>query len=648
MFRVENADFIADKLAAELLPNQEFREAAKNSIEAIQRRFSAGETRVGGRIEFDVDWVLKAQTSNSSFWPIACADNGDGMSHAELERYMTTLAVQGANRNQSLAGNQGMGLKISGPTRHKEGLLIRSMKQGEGFMVQIGWNGREYGLIELGSNDELIVPVPAENFPKIVRDNGSGTVVTFLGNNAEDNTFAPAGRPRSWLFKYLNQRLHSLPDGIELFVRVPVGDGEEWPKTREEVAERSKQGGRAFNFHQVKGTEAVWTDAADHGGDACRGNVSLPGNARLGIAPANLHWWVLPEEGSDVSTRTASGGSIAVLFQDELHDWRTSSHANPIFARLGVVFGKSRVAFVLEPQAATATSDFARAHVLVGGTPVFESDAWPVWADQFREQIPDKIKAAILEEQERIQEEDPDRERRIRERLSDVMSLLRPKRLRRSVNGSVGAAGPSVTGPEGEGNEFAERPAGEGRRRVGAGARGIGSLLTRIDEQGGEPSREVFANSQLRGSWVTEAAADNATIVKGDGRGLRDRAAALVGENAATASTLLLNKDFRGFLAIVKAVNDWANSDGDDAKAAFIQATTQEWIEQKMIEAVIGLRQLENGSSWTPAQFDDALSPIALTAAFMADRYHTLREVKRQAGGLRAASAARDRQQSAQ
>ncbi len=40
MFRVENADFIADKLAAELLPNQEYREVAKNAEEAVDRRMS--------------------------------------------------------------------------------------------------------------------------------------------------------------------------------------------------------------------------------------------------------------------------------------------------------------------------------------------------------------------------------------------------------------------------------------------------------------------------------------------------------------------------------------------------------------------------------------------------------------------------------
>src|SRR4051794_31404539 len=104
MFRVENADFIADKLAAELLPDQEYREAAKNSEEAIRRLLEAGHAN-GGRIEFDVDWAMRAAVGK---WFISCADDGDGMDRSELELYMTTLAVHGAGRNQSLTGNQGM------------------------------------------------------------------------------------------------------------------------------------------------------------------------------------------------------------------------------------------------------------------------------------------------------------------------------------------------------------------------------------------------------------------------------------------------------------------------------------------------------------------------------------------------------------
>ncbi|WP_180934045.1 hypothetical protein [Nocardioides ungokensis] len=61
MFHVDNADFIADKLAAELLPNQEYREAAKNSAEAIARRLAS---RGGpkGRVEYDVDWAILSET----------------------------------------------------------------------------------------------------------------------------------------------------------------------------------------------------------------------------------------------------------------------------------------------------------------------------------------------------------------------------------------------------------------------------------------------------------------------------------------------------------------------------------------------------------------------------------------------------------
>ena len=54
-----------------------------------------------------------------------------------------------------------------------------------------------------------------------------------------------------------------------------------------------------------------------------------------------------------------------------------------------------------------------------------------------------------------------------------------------------------------------------------------------------------------------------------------------------------------------------------------------------MVEAVNGLRQLENGTSWLPSHFDDGAEPGRLTAAFMADRYHTLREVRRTVGSLR-------------
>jgi hypothetical protein len=639
MFSVQNADFIADKLASELLPWQEYREVGKNAEEAVRRRMEA-EGLEDGRIEFDVDWPLLRETGQ---WCIACSDNGDGMSRHELDKYMTTLAVQGAGQNQSLQGNQGMGLKIAGPTRHKKGLFIRSLKNGEASAIQIGWNGEEYGAIPIGPDGEIVMPVPLDSFPEFVTAKGSGTVVTFLGNEEGENTFSPADRARTWLFKYLHQRFFRLSEaGIEVLVRVPTGDESEWPRTSDEASDRQRGvGGRSFNLSKVRGTASVWDDAADKQGEGYRGSVELAGNAARDVPGAVMHWWVLPPSnaGSDVSSRTSGGGSIAVLFQNELHDWRTSTQANPFFARLGVLFGKPRIAFVLEPTGGTVASDFARAHVLVGGRPVFESDAWIVWSEQFRAEMPERIKETMIEEQARLQAEDPDRARRIRDRLKDVMALLRPRRFRRQPDATSTAGGAEVSGPDGGPGAAFERTIGPAKRKKTTHQRGIGAVLTQA-EPDGEAASEIYSMLSLEPRWVTEKEAESIAIVNGNSHGLHDRAAALAGEDGATANVLLLNRDFRGYQAILAAVNDWANADGDDAKATAIESTTQEWIEQKMVEAVNGLRQLENGSTWVATNFDDALSPVALTAAFMADRYHTLREVKRAAGALRQAGVA--------
>jgi hypothetical protein len=638
VFRVDNADFIADKLASELLPYQEFREAFKNAEEAVARRLAVDGKSEGGRVELDVDWPFRER--NGDLY-ISCADNGDGMTRTELERYMTTLAVIGAGRNQSLRGNQGMGLKISGPTRHKRGVLIRSLKNGERWMVQVGWNGHEYGLIPLGDDGELIVPVPAEMFPDFVNENGSGTVVTFLGSKESENTFWPQdNRARGWLFKYLHGRFFRLSyNGIDVLVRVPSGSIEDWPLSYAEAVERerkkSQQKGKPpFRMSGVHGTATIWDAAADQQGDGYRGHVPLAGNL-ANVPAAKLHWWVLPASGADVSSRTMSGGSIAVLFQNELHDWRTGAQANPYFGRLGILYGKSRIGFILEPEEESVTSDFARAHVLVDGLPVFQSDAWLVWADQFRSDIPEVIRRTIAEEQERIQAEDPERARRIKERLKETMALLRPKRYRTNPAGTTRAAGPTVTGADSGDGSVIERRVGVSTRQGAGGSRGIGSLLTQVDDTADQPANEVFSILQLEPQWVAEKEAEDMPIVNGNGRGLQDRAAALAGPDGATAPNLLLNREFRGYQTIVAAVNEWANPEGDDEKAALIEGFTQEWIEQKMVEAVVGLRQLENGSTWTGTNYDDAFSPVALTAAFMADRYHTLREVKRQAGAIR-------------
>jgi hypothetical protein len=644
MFKVENADFIAEKLAAELLPNQEYREGYKNAEEAVERRLradrAARQEPTPGRIEFDVDWALHAQ--DNSLWYLSVADNGDGMTRAEIEKYTTTLAVTGANQNQSITGNQGMGLKISGPTRHKEGILLRSLKDGQRTMVQVGWTGLEYDLVPLNDNGDVVVDVPEELFPDFILEQGSGTIVTYLGNTPKENTVVP-GQTRVWLFKYLHQRFFRLGNGdFSLMVRQPAREVSEWPHSREEA-----DAAQYFNRAEVIGTGGQWDKYADRQGDGRRGVQDLPGLPSAGIPVARMHWWVLPAPGpgNDLTSRTYGGGSLGVLYQNELHDWRTGGPANPYFARLGIIFGKQRIAFVLEPVGDGISSDFARAHVLIGGRPVFEGETWAWWADSFRERMPDMIRQTIVEEQQRLHEEDPERAKRIRDRLKEVVAMLRPRRARRNPEGPTTAGGEDVagTGSDDQGGSSYERSTGGGtasRRSNGNRQQGVGSLLPQVDVENGEPANEVFSLLKLNPRWVTEAEAEGMTIVNANGKGLRDRAAALAGVDGLSASELLLNLEFRGYKMILQHVNEWGNPDGDSAVATAIEQFTQEWIEQKMVEAVTGLRQLNNGSTWTVTAYDDALSPVALTAVFMADRYHTVREVKRQIGPMRRDAAA--------
>lgn len=634
MFKVQNADFIADKLAQELLPDQEFREVLKNGIEAVERRMKADGTKDGGRIEFDVDWTFVDESAETIHWYISCADNGDGMNRENLQRYTTTLAVQGAGKNQSLHGNQGMGLKISGPTRHKRGVAIRSLRDGDRTAVQIGWDGSEYGLIPIGQNDELVISPSSAAFPEFVNKQGSGTVVTFFGNDDVDNTVWPAKKPKGWLLKYLNTRFFELSNGpIKVLARVPSGDITDWPTSRES-ASRTK----SFNMTTVVGTRPMWDKAADDNGPGSRGRVALSGDPVKQIPPAVLHWWVFPHADSkiELSARHHNGGSLAVLFQNELHDWKTGYFASPYFARLGVLWGKSRIAFILEAEGLGVSTDFARAHVLVNGTRAFDSDAWPVWTEQFKLQMPETIRKVMDEEQLLLTVEDPDRVKRIRERLKEVLQLLRPRRFRIAQQGGVRAGGPAVTGPGSDPGEVLElQKEGSQKSTKRVRSRGIGSVLSELADQDGTPATEVVSVQNIRPQWVSEDQSETFTIVRGGSTGLRDRAAALAGTDGRSADILLLNREFRGYQTVLSAMNEWANPEGDEDKLNKIEQITQEWVEQKMIEAVEGLRQLENGKTWITEHYDEAMSPVALTAAFMADRYHLLREVRRQVGVFR-------------
>lgn len=636
MFSVENGDFIADKLASELPRDQEFREAVQNEIEAINRLAQAKGDGWKGRIEIDIDWAIPALLDDFSSPKVCIAGNGDGMSRAEISKYTTTLAVEGANQNQGIRGNQGCGLKIAGPTRHHAGVLIRSLKDGEASMALVAFEDGEYGFQPLNSQGDLVLllrdDLIATLFPSFIVENGSGTVVTFLGMAPDANTFKPAEKnANTWLYTYLQKRYFRIEDWpVEIKCRVPAGSFEDWPQTAEDAQDRARGGdGKAWNFHRILGTGAEYNRVARDGhgeGD----QLSLPGDMSRGIPNARIHWWVIDDDARNRLTPHTNGpGSMATLFQNELHDWRTGNAANPWFARFGVTVGKHRVFLVIEPLGDLVHSDFARARVLLEGVPVMEHEAIEYWAAQFRQPgvMPAAIRAAVDEELQKLgEDDDPDRDRRIRKRLQATINLVPTKRYRRTQDGPVTAAG-DVAGAGGNGDTTSARttPAS------GRGAPTSGRSHHKLDAltKDGESAEEINPRDWIKFNWISEEAAEKYTLVNANGVGFKDRAAALVGTDALTATELVLNRDFRVYRGLIERLSEELNPHGDEAIEQLVIKSAQEWIGQKMIESVLRIRQLQNGSTWLAEKYEDALSPVALTAAFMADLAQSYNMVKR-------------------
>ena len=121
--------------------------------------------------------------------------------------------------------------------------------------------------------------------------------------------------------------------------------------------------------------------------------------------------------------------------------------------------------------------------------------------------------------------------------------------------------------------------------------------------------------------WVSRA---DKTREEGE---LDDLAAEIVGDTL-TGDLVKANRDFRGYRDLVEYFGKEFNPGGDPAIARKIIDYVEEWLEGQLIEAIMTVRNLVNGRTWTPADIDRALSSYALTTVMMA-RFHIVERVKR-------------------
>jgi len=605
--RVANIAFLLDRLAADTPPNQQIRELTENALEAIDRRHKSGD--VGeGIIRWDVDWDHVKRTNQ---YKLCIVDNGDGMSPQQMHDYLNALAVQGASGTQGISENFGVGAKITALHRNSHGLVYQSWRDGKGSMVKLHRDDKEgvYGLasFELAEGPEWTPRIKDAFKPKII--DRSGTKVTLLGTSEEDNTCFPpedAGKGMNWLITYLTSRYFRVPENIKIQVRVLTRIEDDWP------TEEPSPSVKTYNVQTVKGAKALFDDYAQ-----TKGTVSL--------STADAHWWVFddPRQASkDMSSRGGRTCKVGIVFQDEVYVQLTPPAARRILAGFGIVFGSDHVVIYIEPRKTLdIRADTARSRVIINGDDVQEANWFETWGAEFREQMPEAIKAKIDEIMAKTERDPEGKTReRILERLKRIRDLLRPSRYRRDPNGSLRGIGKALGGSSSPG----DGQKGTGSSGVGGhrGGRSSDDYLADLVESGGElVSAVVVSPKEPQVKWVSRA---DGTREEGE---LDDLAAEIVGDTL-SGDIIKANRDFRGYRDLVTFFAKEFNPGGDTAIDRKIVDYVEEWLESQLVEAVMTVRNLINGRTWTPADIDRALSPHALTTVMMA-RFHIVERVKR-------------------
>jgi hypothetical protein len=600
--QVDNTAFLLEKLASDCSPLQYIRELTKNAMETIQARMDTGWAGPG-EILWDADWAL---VESGGLYKLQISDNGTGMTGAEMELLINALSSSG--RVQSLTKNFGVGAKITAGVENPVGLVYKSWVDGHGEMVHL-WKDPDqqvYGLkqFELPNGDfahhaSIKAELKAQNIET------SGTAVVLLGKHDDEHTMKPDGLPLKWLIKYLNTRFFRIPDNITIKVRdFSRSDPENWPSSP-----TVSMGDGGSQLRTIKGMHDHLTNkAVSHGVKH--------------LSDASVYWYVLPAERIEQSDIWESSAHIAALFQDELYEMRTGRSALARLREFGMVFGADRVVIYVEPDTTKldVVSNIARSGLLIQG----EELPWSRWASEFRADMPQDLRNLMDEITSAA--EGRDHRDAIKRRLREIRGLFRVSRYKRSANGPVriggrlpGGGDPHPTGPN------------EGRRGSTSGGRGgasssdiYGAFIT----ADGEPGVAVAGRqSEPAVHWVSIA---DGTRSENDE--MEDRAALYVSES----NLIQANRDFRVFQDMIREVSNRYSQTPE--VLGQVKDSVEEWFEQQLIEAVMGLLALQGSPQWDTATLQKAYSPEGLTAAVM-PRYNTFRMITRSLGARLGAAA---------
>jgi hypothetical protein len=602
LMKVENTAFLIEKLASDCSPNQYVRELTKNAIEAIQERQKTDNSEPG-LISWDVDWALLELSGN---YKLQISDNGTGMTGSQMESYINSLSSSG--RVQSMTENFGMGAKITAGVENPIGLVYKSWVNGNGEYCTL-WKDPDrlaYGLKQISfPSGDFGHHAPISDAAKPKSISKFGTAVVLLGKFDNEHTMKPDGMPLKWLIKYLNTKFYKLPEEITIKVRdFSRTDPANWPTS----PDTGMTGGGGSQERIIKGMHShLLGKSMSHGSKV--------------LSDATVHWYILPEEKIEQSDIWECTAHVGAVFQDELYEMRTGRNSLGRIREFGLVFGSDRVVIYAEPNSAKldVASNIARSGLLVRG----EELPWARWASEFRADLPQELRELM----DKIVSSSETRDHRdaIKRRLREIKELMRVSRYKRSPYGKLTIAGTLPGGDD-------SIPDGTTRTRESSSRSGTGGASgdiygAFIATEGTQGTEVVDRNNEPDVKWVSVL---NSTRSVGDD--LEDRAAIYIAES----NMIQANSDFRVFQDMIREVGSrYADS---PEIAVQIKDTVEEWFEQQLIEAVLGIQNLQGSPAWDTQTLEKAMSPEALTTAIM-PRYNTFRMITRSLGAKLGAAA---------
>lgn len=352
------------------------------------------------RVEFGPEW---SAVECDGVYRLMIADNGKGMDPEELLKFLNTFGGGGKPIGDAHE-NFGVGAKTSLLPWNHFGVVVLSWTESNpgGAMV---WLMRdpvtgEYGAKKFettdGSFEEVIVPPAdwAQVRPSWLDEHG--TVVVCMGNTGREDTFL--GKTGDGDIKgisaYLNKRLWTMPEGVELFVQELRTDKRaEWPTRLAEASGPAGKPDRRWNRRQIRGAghyvEAVESD---------KGKFLAKGTETVSDG-TEIDWYLWDGERPAVHSYAHKNGYIAALYRNELYD--TQQHPAH-YRSFGITQGavRSNLTIIARPPHSDGSfgvyPDTARNALKIQGTRrAGEALPWAEWAQEFAENLPAPIREAL-------------------------------------------------------------------------------------------------------------------------------------------------------------------------------------------------------------------------------------------------------------